>query len=75
MIWSQFRLRDQVRPSIRGESRVTRKDDSDEVVFGSAYSMLYRERTVVVREGVLKRQIVRAKEGSKFRQGLIACQS
>ena len=71
MVETQLRLREQVRPTIGRESDVARREGGDKVIFGSAYCTLCRERTVILRGGILKREKDRAKEGDEIGGGLI----
>ncbi len=64
MVETQLRLREQVRPTTGRESDVARREGGDKVIFGSAYCTLCRERTVILRGGILKREKDRAKEGA-----------
>ena len=41
------------------------------MIFGSAYCTLCRERTVILRVGVLEREGDRAKKGSEFSGGFV----
>ncbi len=71
MVETQLRLREQIRPTIRRESDMARREGGDKVIFGSAYCTLCRERTVILRGGILKREKDRAKEGGEIGRGLI----
>ena len=71
VVEGQFRLREQVRPAIGRESDVARREGGDKVIFGSAYCTLCRERTVILRGGVLEREGDRAKKGSEFRRSFV----
>ena len=71
MVETQLRLREQVRPVICRESDVARREGGVKVIFGSAYGTLCRERTVILRGGILKREKDRAKEGGEVGGGLI----
>ena len=71
VVETELRLREQVRPAIGRESDVARREGGDKGIFGSADSPLCRERTVVLRGGILKRERDRAKEGGEIGGGLI----
>ena len=71
MVETQLRLREQVRSTIGRESDMARREGGDKVIFGSAYCTLCRERTVILRGGILKREKDRAKEGGEIGRGLI----
>ncbi len=71
MVKTQLRLREQVRPAIWRESDVARGEGGDKVSLGSAYCTLCRERTVILRGGILKREKDRAKEGGEIGGGLV----
>ena len=71
MVETELRLREQVRPAIGRESDVARREGGDKVIFGSAYCTLCRERTVILRGGVLEREEDRAKKGSEFSGGFV----
>ena len=74
VVEGQLRLREQVRPAIWRESDVARREGGDKVIFGSAYCTLCRERTVILRGGVLEREGDRAKKGSKIDHQRFRCQ-
>ncbi len=65
MVQGQLRLREQVGPAIGRESDVARRENGDEVVFGSADGPLCRKGKVILRGGVLEKEEDRAKEGSE----------
>jgi hypothetical protein len=71
VVETQLRLREQVRPAICRESDVARREGGDKVIFGSAYGTLCRERTVILRGGILKREKDRAKEGGEVGGGFV----
>ncbi len=71
MVETQLRLREQVRPTIGRESNMARREGGDKVIFGNANCTLCRERTVILRGGILKREKDRAKEGGEIGRGLI----
>ncbi len=71
MVETQLRLREQVRPTIGRGSDVARREGGDKAIFGSAYCTLCRERTVILRGGILKREKDRAKAGGEIGRGLI----
>ena len=53
MVECKFRLRQQVRPAIRGERDVSRRQDRNKVVLGCANGALRRKRAVVMGGNVL----------------------
>ena len=56
MVQGQLRLREQVGPAIGREGDVARRENGDEVVFGSADGPLCRKGAVILRGGVLERE-------------------
>ena len=50
---------------------MARREGGDKVIFGSAYGTLCRERTVILRGGVLEREGDRAKKGSEVSGGFV----
>ena len=53
MVEGEFGLRQQVRPAIRRERDVSRRQDRDKMVLGCTYCTLSRKRSVVIRGDVL----------------------
>ena len=65
MVEGELDDREKVRPAVRGERDMARREDSDDVVFGGADATLRRKGTVIVGGNVLIREEGRFEKGSQ----------
>ncbi len=71
MVEGELDEREKVRPAIRGEKDMARREDSDDMVFGGADATLRGKGTMIVGGNVLIGEERRFKKGSQIIGGFV----